>query len=76
MTDPSETRDTILLVGAGRMGGSMLEGWLAEGVAGGRSAVSDPQPSEALSALCRAHGVALNPPAVHPVDTLVLAIKP
>ena len=76
MTDPSEMRDTILLVGAGRMGGSMLEGWLAEGVAGDRIAVSDPQPSEALSALCRARGVALNPPTVRPVDTLVLAIKP
>ena len=75
-TDASDARDTVLLVGAGRMGGSMLEGWLAQGVSGGRIAVSDPQPSPALTALCRAGGVALNPPAVHPVDTLVLAIKP
>lgn len=76
MIVPSEMSDTVLLVGAGRMGGSLLEGWLAEGVEGGRIAVSDPQPSDALSALCGAHGVALNPVDVHPVGTLVLAIKP
>ncbi len=76
MADASGPRDTVLLVGAGRMGGSMLEGWLAEGVAGTRIAVVDPQPSEALAALCRRHGVALNPGAVHRVDTLVLAVKP
>lgn len=76
MTDAPDPRDTVLLVGAGRMGGSMLEGWLAQGVAGSRIAVCDPHPSEALAALCTRHGVALNPGTVHPVDTLVLAIKP
>lgn len=68
--------DTILLVGAGRMGGSMLDGWLAQGVAGSRIAVLDPAPSEALAALCRDRGVALNVTDVRPVDTLVLAVKP
>ena len=69
-------RDTILLVGAGRMGGAMLDGWLAQGVAGSRIAVLDPAPSDALASSCRGLGVALNPSGVHPVDTLVLAIKP
>lgn len=68
--------DTILLVGAGRMGGAMLDGWLARGVAGSRIAVLDPQPSDALLRSCRQHGVALNPPVAHPVDTLLLAVKP
>lgn len=68
--------DTILLVGAGRMGGAMLDGWLAQGVAGSRIAVVDPAPSDALTSLCRERGVALNPSGIHPVDTLVLAVKP
>lgn len=72
----SPESDTILLVGAGRMGGSMLDGWLAQGVAGSRVAVIDPAPSETLSSACRDRGIALNPPNVHPVDTLVLAVKP
>ena len=71
-----QDRDTILLVGAGRMGGAMLDGWLTQGVAGSRIAVLEPAPSDALTALCGARGVALNPVAVHPVDTLVLAVKP
>ena len=69
-------RDSILLAGAGRMGGSMLDGWLAQGVSGSRIAVLDPAPSDALSELCRDRGVALNPSGIHPVDTLVLAMKP
>lgn len=72
----SEKADTILLVGAGRMGGSMLEGWLAQGVAGPRIAVLDPAPSDAVAALCRDRHVALNPSVADPVDTLVLAVKP
>ena len=68
--------DTILLVGAGRMGGSLLHGWLAQGIAGTRIAVIDPAPSDALVGLCRDHAVALNPTDIRPVDTLVLAMKP
>lgn len=73
---PAREADTILLVGAGKMGGAMLHGWLAQGVAGSRISVLDPGPPDALVALCRDHGVALNPSAVSPVDTLVLAVKP
>ena len=67
---------TILLVGAGRMGGALLEGWLARGVAGSRIAVLDPSPSAAIAALCRDRDVALNPGTASPVDTLMLAVKP
>jgi pyrroline-5-carboxylate reductase len=69
---------SLVLVGAGKMGGAMLEGWLSVGLAPGALTVVDPQPSEAIAALCRARGVTLNPesatadrPAV-----VVLAIKP
>ncbi len=76
MTASPADEDTILLVGAGRMGGAMLRGWSAEGVAGSRITVIDPAPSDALTGLCAARGVTLNPAAVSPVDTLVLGIKP
>ena len=67
---------TILLAGAGKMGGAMLRGWLATGVSGSRITVVDPSPSTDLQSLCRDAGVRLNPVPAAPVDTLVLAIKP
>ncbi|WP_372425134.1 pyrroline-5-carboxylate reductase [Salinarimonas chemoclinalis] len=68
----------LALVGAGKMGGAMLEGWLAAGLPAAAVSVHDPQPSEAIAALAAARGLALNPePAARgPVDVLVLAIKP
>jgi len=69
---------SVALVGAGKMGGAMLEGWLKVGMAPGSIAVFDPQPSGELRALCAVRGVALNPdPAgVEPPAALVLAVKP
>ncbi len=69
-------RDTVLLVGAGRMGGSMLQGWLAQGIAGSRIVVIDPHPSDAIMSLCEQHGVSLNPKTPAPIDVLILAVKP
>ena len=68
--------DTILLAGAGKMGGAMLRGWLSLGVSGARITVVDPNPSADLQGLCRDEEIRLNPLAVVPVDTLVLAVKP
>jgi pyrroline-5-carboxylate reductase len=69
---------SLVLVGAGKMGGAMLEGWLSVGLPPRALTVVDPQPSDDVAALCRARGVTLNPenatgdkPAV-----AVLAIKP
>lgn len=69
---------SLVLVGAGKMGGAMLEGWLALGLEGSRIAVLDPNPSLALGALCGAAGIRLNPPvaALTAPDVLVLAVKP
>jgi pyrroline-5-carboxylate reductase len=68
---------TILLAGAGKMGGAMLTGWLAGGLDPRRVAVIDPHPSPEISALA-AKGVALNPDvkSAGAVDTLVVAVKP
>ncbi|MBR1218659.1 pyrroline-5-carboxylate reductase [Bradyrhizobium sp. U87765 SZCCT0131] len=68
---------TLALAGAGKMGGAMLTGWLAQGLDARRVVVIDPHPSDEIRAQA-AHGVRLNPaPAdVGEVTTLVLAVKP
>src|SRR4051812_31219079 len=68
---------TILLAGAGKMGGAMLTGWLAGGLDPRRVAVVDPFISPDMTALA-AKGVALNPDvkAAGFVETLVVAVKP
>lgn len=70
---PSST----LLFGAGKMGGAMLEGWLAQGLPPHSLTVIDPMPSDGLKALAAQHGFALNPAAPKgPFAVIVLAIKP
>jgi len=71
------TTGIIALAGAGKMGGAMLTGWLAQGLAPERVMVIDPQLSTEISALA-VQGVRLNPKAqdVGAVDTLVVAVKP
>jgi pyrroline-5-carboxylate reductase len=64
-------------MGAGKMGGAMLEGWLAAGVDRAGLTVIDPNPSDRLLALATEHQFALNPTsAVRPPEALVLGIKP
>jgi pyrroline-5-carboxylate reductase len=67
----------LVLVGAGKMGGAMLESWLALGLEHGNIVVLEPQPSAELTALT-ARGMALNPPlaAVVGVAVVVIAVKP
>ena len=45
---------TLLLVGAGKMGSAMLEGWLALGLDADKIAVLEPQPTSDIAALARA----------------------
>jgi len=66
---------TIALAGAGKMGGAMLAGWLAQGLDPSRVDVIEPSPSPDISALA-AKGITLNPAAARAVDTLVVAVKP
>jgi pyrroline-5-carboxylate reductase len=66
---------TIALAGAGKMGGAMLTGWLAQGLDPGRVVVIEPFPSPDIGALA-ALGIKLNPPAARAADTLVVAVKP
>lgn len=68
---------TIVLAGAGKMGGAMLSGWLAQGVAPSSIAIIEPMPSDEIKALT-ARGVRLNatPADIGEVAVLVLAVKP
>jgi pyrroline-5-carboxylate reductase len=68
---------TIALAGAGKMGGAMLTGWLAQGLDAKRVVVIEPHPSAEIGALA-AQGVRLNPSVKEAgeVDTLVVAVKP
>jgi pyrroline-5-carboxylate reductase len=68
---------TILLAGAGKMGGAMLEGWLVLGLSPEHVAVIEPQPSREIAALCE-HGLRLNPSrdAAGDVAAVVVAVKP
>jgi pyrroline-5-carboxylate reductase len=66
---------TIVLAGAGKMGGAMLTGWLARGLDPRRVVVIDPMPSPEISALT-AKGVRLNPSETAAADALIVAVKP
>ena len=65
----------IVLLGCGRMGGALLEGWLARGLAPAAVAVLDPAPSARVRELAEA-GLRLNPRTPPPADACVLAVKP
>jgi pyrroline-5-carboxylate reductase len=73
----SQIEGTIVLAGAGKMGGAMLSGWLAQGLDANRVAVIEPYPSGEIKAL-PAKGVRLNPAPkdVGSVAALVVAVKP
>jgi len=68
---------TILLAGAGKMGGAMLDAWVALGLSPANVVVLEPQPSPDIAALTE-RGVRLNPPrdSVGDVAAAVLAVKP
>jgi pyrroline-5-carboxylate reductase len=67
---------TLALVGAGKMGGALLEGWIGLGVDPARIAVMEPQPAASIQALS-ARGLLLNPDtaSIRP-DAIVIAVKP
>ena len=68
---------TLVLVGAGKMGGAMLDGWLRLGFTRERIVILEPRPSPDIEAATKL-GVRLNPPAdaIREVAFIVVAIKP
>ena len=47
---------TLVLAGAGKMGGALLAGWLARGLAPGNVVVQDPSPAPEVADLPRGTG--------------------
>ena len=73
---------TIILVGAGNMGGAMLRGWTARGLVAVGSTILDPAPSSDIQDVCATHGMAIARAPTDSVlmdcnaDLVVLAFKP
>jgi len=68
---------TVILAGAGKMGGALLTGWLAQGLDPAHVVIIDPHVSDEIRALA-ARGLRVNPAPsdIGPADALVLAVKP
>jgi pyrroline-5-carboxylate reductase len=70
------TAINVVLVGAGKMGGALLEGWIGLGVDPAAMTVIEPQPTPQVAALA-ARGLRLNPGgATGRADAVVIAVKP
>ncbi len=69
----------FLLVGAGKMGGAMLSGWIADGVDPASIVVSDPKPSPEMESFLSGKGIRLvtdlSTASLKPAIVLV-AVKP
>jgi pyrroline-5-carboxylate reductase len=72
----SKFRGTLVLVGAGKMGGAMLDGWLARGLKPKQVTVIEPRPDKTVKALAR-RGLKLNPKGkAATASAIVIAVKP
>ena len=71
-------KGTLVLVGAGKMGGAMLEGWLEAGVPASQVVALDPAPPPEVKALLEAKGVRHNPDvaSLDDVAVVLVAVKP
>lgn len=65
----------LLLVGAGRMGGALLRGWLAQGIAPDRIHVQEPALAADIAELVASAGVHTGLPPIAPA-VMLLAVKP
>jgi pyrroline-5-carboxylate reductase len=70
---------TLLLAGAGNMGGAMLAGWLEQGLSANQILVQDPGPPPAVASLLAKAGItpqAAIPPLAQPPAVILVAVKP
>jgi pyrroline-5-carboxylate reductase len=74
---PQDTKGfTVLLAGAGRMGGAMLRGWLASCMPPSNIVVQEPHLTADMAALLAQHGIQGRMPESASFDVIVLAMKP
>jgi pyrroline-5-carboxylate reductase len=76
VTGAEVTAQNVVLIGAGKMGGALLEGWVGLGFDPARIAVIEPRPAASIEALV-ARGLRINPDtaSICP-DAILLAVKP
>jgi pyrroline-5-carboxylate reductase len=69
---------TLVLVGAGKMGGAMLEGWLKAGADPRKIVALDPGPPVEVLALLSKHGIRHNPAvqSINNAEVVLVAVKP
>ncbi len=67
----------VLLVGAGKMGGALLEGWLTHGLSPANIAVLDPAPPADMATFLKEQKIERMPrPGAFMPDAVVVAVKP
>ena len=68
----------LLLVGAGKMGGALLAGWLRQGLDPALVYVQDPTPAPEVAGLMASHGIRVRHQAKLPAppSVMVIAVKP
>lgn len=69
----------LLLVGAGKMGGALLEGLIAQGLDPQRVRVQDPHPAAEVAAFLASHGLTAEPridALPEPPGVIIAAVKP
>ncbi len=77
MAADSSLQGKILLVGAGKMGGALLEGWLSHGLSPADVAVIDPSPPAEMATFLKEQKIERMPkPGAFLPDAVVLAVKP
>ncbi len=73
------TNGPLAILGCGKMGGALLDGWLAHGLPGDSIRIIEPTPAEALIRTAQEHDIALLGNAEDLNDTpkaVLIAIKP
>ena len=68
----------LVLLGAGKMGGAMLQGWLEAGISPGNIVIYDPAPSGEIARLIDDQKISLNPDvaSLENVEIILAAVKP
>jgi pyrroline-5-carboxylate reductase len=69
---------TLVLVGAGKMGGAMMEGWLKAGVAPKQIVALDPSPPPEVLKIIETRSIRHNVPvaSIEDAEAVILAVKP
>ena len=71
-------RGTLVLVGAGKMGGALLEGWLGSGIDAGQIVAFDPAPPDEVKETLTRRRITHNPDVatIRNAQVVLVAVKP